>query len=431
MTSASRTLNSRRALLASAPFVAFAPAAYAANAAAQQGTLLHVGAGRPYATPRAALDAITDADASRPYVVAVDPGVYDIAGEGVPLFMKPFVTLAGSGRGGTVLLTSDSNNIRLTSQCTLSELGIVHAGGTYAGALQSSQWSAEHILLSGLRIDVVGAGAAFVSDRNLSTCEIRDTTIVTASSGIAVLAGGRMYLHDVNIHLHGSGGDHYGIVGDRNCRIYVFGGKIGTGYGYGEVTDTSQSVIGVLTMPSFSGRVVMHGVWSICKNDGAPTGVDVNCIRVTGPGGWVRLFGGYYQAENPTGSGGRETLSNVGPGRIEVYGTRVRTYGDGPIYSTNQVGSSRYTTAHHGLGLAADDGGLICLDATAGPFTLHLPGMPSNTAQFIFKKVDTTANAITIEGGGRTIDGKPRVVLGKPYALRHMRYADGQYLLVA
>ena len=424
-------LSAMPALAASMSVVTRPAAAARAVQTASAAQVVNVGVGRLYTTLQQAMDAVTDASALRPYVILLDPGIYDLAAVGRELRMKPFVSITGLGRSSAVILTSDRLNIRPANNSAIQSLTIVHRASSGAGAVQCSVKDLTDFFMSDVAIQVGGNGAALLSDKFVARCELRNMTIVTEAVGLSLAAGGFWYLHDVNIHLTGEGGDHVGITADRYCRIYVFGGKIGTGYGYAAVSNPIQSVIGVLTQLEFRGRIVLHGVWSICRNDGAPAGVAVSCVYVSGPQGWVRLFGGYFQAENPSGAGGRETLSNPGGGKVEIYGSRCRDFGAGPVYSTNQIGRRLYTVADHGLRLEGDMGGLCALDASGGPFTLQLPSAPGEGAQFIFKKIDHAANAVTVSAGGRTVDGVNAVDLAQPYALVHLRYAFGQFLIVA
>ena len=395
-------------------------------------TIVNVGPQRSFTTLQAAMSSIVDASAGNRYVIVVDPGVYDVAAAGSALVLKEFVSIVGTDRLGTMLYTRDALNIRANSNARISNLSVFHGGQTTGvGAIQSSVFKLTDFLLESLTIHVDGPGAAIASDRQVGRAEIRDVTILTQAEGIAIRAGGWVYLHDVNIHLHGDKGPHTGILADKYCRIFVFGGKIGTGYGYPDVTHLGQSVIGLLTLPTFKGRVVMHGVWSICRNEGATgAGVYVNCVRVTGTEAFVRVFGGYFQAENSRGGANTQTFSNPGTGRIETYGSRARDYGDGPIYSSNQIGRQLLTTANNGLVFVGDSGGLVMLDASAGSFRVSLPADPTETEQYIFKKVDPGAGVIEISGNGKKIDGQTSVFLSRPYDKLHVRFCYGQFLIV-
>lgn len=412
--------------------VGIASMAKPSQAAVGMGNVVNVGPSRDYTNVQAALAAITDASASKPYLILVDPGVYVIADGGGPITLKSYVSVAGMDRQTVVFIGDGNNNFRCASYVDLRNFTVEYTGsGNRSGALRSDIANLQDFHVDHLFITVDSYRPAIATHAYVDRAEIRDTTIVTQGVGIDIAAGGRVYIHDTNIHLFGtSTSAHLGIRGSSYCRIYVFGGKIGSGYGYGDLTDTTHDIIGVLADTNFSGRIVLHGIWSICRNDGAGTGINVNCVRVNGINGWVRIFGSYLQAENPTGSGAAKTLTNPGNGRIEIYGTRVREYGDGPTYSSNQIGLQKYDANNNNLVLVNDSGGLVLLDGGNGPFTLKLPYLPNTTEQYILKKADTSANAITINGNGRLIEGQASRTLFSQYETLHLRYGGDQYYIV-
>lgn len=87
-----------------------------------------------FTSVKAAIEAITDNDATKPYVVKVYPGVYDED----PFAMKPYVSVVGQGSlYGTVLRTTDENNhfILGSHACELRGLSLDGPIGTgYAAA---------------------------------------------------------------------------------------------------------------------------------------------------------------------------------------------------------------------------------------------------------------------------------------------------------
>jgi hypothetical protein len=64
--------------------------------------------------------------------------------------------------------------------------------------------------------------------------------------------------------------------------------------------------------------------------------------------------------------------------------------------------------------LAADT--FIMGDATAGAFTITLPSAVGQTGEMVIKKIDASANAVTVDGAGaETIDGAATKVLAAQY----------------
>ena len=66
-----------------------------------------------YTDPIEALNAIGDASASNPYVVAIGPGSYDL-GDGKQLVMKEYVNITGAGRGLTTIKANIGGGLNTT-----------------------------------------------------------------------------------------------------------------------------------------------------------------------------------------------------------------------------------------------------------------------------------------------------------------------------
>jgi len=69
------------------------------------------------------------------------------------------------------------------------------------------------------------------------------------------------------------------------------------------------------------------------------------------------------------------------------------------------------------LNLTSTSGNLTVLcDATSASITVNLPTAVSNTATFTFKKVDSSANTVTVDGNGtETIEGSLTAVISVQY----------------
>jgi hypothetical protein len=67
------------------------------------GNTQQVWVGGSYQTIQAAIDSITDASASKPYVVRVPPGIYDEA-----ITLQDYVSLVGAGRRATIIQPSSA-----------------------------------------------------------------------------------------------------------------------------------------------------------------------------------------------------------------------------------------------------------------------------------------------------------------------------------
>lgn len=109
-----------------------------------------------------------------------------------------------------------------------------------------------------------------------------------------------------------------------------------------------------------------------------------------------------------------------------VAGTNITlTYNDVAntltITATGGAGGGGYTVvAKSATYTEATTTGILIIecDATTASFTINLPTAVSNTAQFYIKKIDSTANTVTIDASGtQTIDGGLTAVLTRQYEL--------------
>ena len=79
--------------------------------------------------------------------------------------------------------------------------------------------------------------------------------------------------------------------------------------------------------------------------------------------------------------------------------TTTNTYITGAGYTIVNINSTPYNVTY------TSDKYIFIIDASSGIITLNLPTAVSNTAEFVFKKIDSTLNSVIIEGlGAETID---------------------------
>ena len=365
-------------------------------------------------TIQSVIDSIADASENMPYTILIPSGVYDCTGQ--DLVMKEWVHLRGFGPGATIIETANGNNIIAISHSSINNLGIKYSGSGEAAITKSGL--IRDFVLNQVEFNIYGGNAAIsFSSGGDFLVFMYNVKIITEGKGLYIKTAGCYYLHDVDIFLTGNniGASHIGIQIDGYSRFYIWGSKIGTGYGYpGVINDTDQDIIGLYvpvenTSPT---RIEVHDLESFCRNDGAQEGVKVNVIRAEA--GWFRCFGCFGQAETPPDWGRGKTLYQSGNGKIEVSGCRFSRY-EGNIFGSPQRGVSQYTTADDQHALDKFEGGLILLDATDGAFTLKLPYGVRSGDEYIFKKIDSSANVITIDGYNHMIDGQASVSLSSQY----------------
>lgn len=116
--------------------------------------------GGDFIDPVAAVESITDAAAAKPYLVMIGPGRYTISRT---LVMKPYVTLAGSGREDTILSGAIS---------TFSY-----------GASSAIVSAADNATLKNMTIENTGGGAVSIGLYNDGASPVVEDVTVTASGG--------------------------------------------------------------------------------------------------------------------------------------------------------------------------------------------------------------------------------------------------------
>lgn len=85
-------------------------------------------------------------------------------------------------------------------------------------------------------------------------------------------------------------------------------------------------------------------------------------------------------------------------------------------YNADQAAARFGTTkAYAAADTLAKDCDLALCDATSGAFSLDLPASPSAGDNYIIKKTDVSANAVTVDGNGKNIDGAATYALASQY----------------
>jgi hypothetical protein len=184
---------------------------------------------------RAALNGITDASATNPYLVKVEPGSYDLS-VGCMAVMQPYVDLEGSGEGSTlihlagtcpVVYLADNSEIR---SVTLEHDGAAsgqgpHAGGAVAVSIGPSG-GAPRLRNVTLIANATGGGGwgASLTAGPVNAVFTDVTILVNVPSGDlnGIQATGSLTLDRVNIRLAGGSGARNGIVVNDGTTFAAF-----------------------------------------------------------------------------------------------------------------------------------------------------------------------------------------------------------------
>jgi len=84
---------------------------------------------------------------------------------------------------------------------------------------------------------------------------------------------------------------------------------------------------------------------------------------------------------------------------------------------SDTTSADRFTVIDSTTTLTVGTSQIILADASAGPFTITmLPIADSLTRRYIIKKIDSTANAVTVDAdGAETIDGALTMIINTQY----------------
>ncbi len=152
---------------------------------------------------------------------------------------------------------------------------------------------------------------------------------------------------------------------------------------------------------------------------GPISGTDNALVRMDGTSGKLVQNSGVTLDDSEQMEFGGGRVRNAGV--AEVLGTTPPTPATGMLwYDTSGdagVGGVVAITTKTGAYTAADTDTVIICDATGGAFTVALPAAGDNTGKvFYLKKIDSSANAVTIDGdGAETIDDAATLVLNSQY----------------
>jgi hypothetical protein len=196
-----------------------------------------------FTDPVAAVNSITDASATNPYLVVIGPGVYTITST---LVMKQYVSIAGCGEKVTkitgAISTGSSAIITGASQATLTSLTVEHTGGgSVARALYNH--SASPMVTT---VTVIASGGSS------NECVFNESSSSPTMKGVTAIASG--------------GGNNQGIHNYQSSSptmtdvtTTAFGGT--TNYGVYNDYYSSPKMMGVIA--TAFGGTTSYGVYNL------------------------------------------------------------------------------------------------------------------------------------------------------------------------
>lgn len=201
----------------------------AAASATQNVIVAPAGQGGDYTSIKSAVDAITDASASKPYGIIVYPGVYAED----PITLKPYISVVASARGAAVVSANNNSSPLFTFQsyCTLKDLtiqGPTASSAVYvpAGAINCQ---AENLQVNSgqTAFYATGASASLIIEEcktfGVTTCVLVGTGARIDCSNVLTYATGDAFKADGGVlwvHNSGGVGNTSGLHADNSGVIY-------------------------------------------------------------------------------------------------------------------------------------------------------------------------------------------------------------------
>ena len=150
---------------------------------------------------------------------------------------------------------------------------------------------------------------------------------------------------------------------------------------------------------------------------------------------WFRLWGGMYQSETPLLINKNQAIYTDSTSQVERFATRI-TRQDGDTRGGDPLGMETVTT---NISFDKFMGGVKRCDATSGAITINLPSATSAVdynpvagEQWIFKKVDASANTVTITAAGAfsNFEGAASVILASQWDAARLMWDGSTWLSV-
>lgn len=271
--------------------------------------------GGDFTSPLSALASINDAGVTKPYVIYIAPGVYDMGAQS--LVMKANVSIVGAGQGVSVLKWKQSGSSMTTGTCIRG-----------ADKAHLANLTIEQVAGDAYGIGVLNDGSSPI----ISNIEIIQTSFATSTIGIFNTSSAAPEISSTTITVHGITGFNYGVFNSaaspsmNDVKVTV---RFGPFINVAIRNDASSAVmnnIRALASSSVPGAMV---VGLQCLSSGQP--IITNSSFQASGGATV------YGLEIQAGSSGARIINSriVGGVRDDAAGTQCRDLYDANLLSIN------------------------------------------------------------------------------------------------
>ncbi len=245
--------------------------------------------GGDFTSPVDAMNSISDASESNPYLVKIMPGVYNVGSSSVQ--MKPYVDIEGSGENATKIIgnsgDSSSGVIICATNAEIRLLTIENSGsGNYSQAIYINNVS--NVKLSNVTVTSSTAVIKSTGIYNRQSSPLLTNVTIISSGPSTYVTGitddsGSPVLKNVSINVS-NGGDVYGMELNsslnpsiNNLKISASGGSSRT-FGIANLYTSSTTIQNAdITSTGASGNIL--GVWNAANSSLTIINANVNALR--------------------------------------------------------------------------------------------------------------------------------------------------------
>jgi hypothetical protein len=344
---------------------------------------------------RSALDSITTASATNPWLLKVEPGIYDVGAS--TLAAKPFVDVEGSGETVTILTkhSGTTPTVLASSNSELRRLTIENDGATDAMALVADA-TAPHISHVKLLASGGGNPTGFLATNGAAAVVSEMTVIVTGSTGAqgTALYDSGSFSSYFAVRASSSGGNS-----NRGIRFCCLGGprlrNVLSVAADGSVLDEGVDITNA--SPSIENLVaVATGVAQTNTGilvTGASSAPSLHLVSGSADGASLLNLGVRFAASQPTAS----DLSGSAFGGSTARGIDLDSAGPGASLSQVRGGGAGATTDSTGIRFFSCSPRAVGVEAFANADAGSVRGILVDTAS-------PSLSHLTVAAGGATSD---------------------------
>lgn len=281
-----------------------------------------------FTDPAAALNSISNASASNPYLLMIGPGVYTLS---QPLEMKEYVTIAGAGEQATILTG-----------------GIGSAGNDAASCLIAG---ADNAALQWLTVQNTGGAAYACGIYNNNASPVIGNVIVEVSGGSSRNTGilntnATPVIKDASVNLSG-GNDNFAIFNNPDGNPEMLNVSLTSANGaynnWGVYSSFSNPILRNITVRC-SGGVYAVGIYNYYSTS-SPENLDASCTGASTGNYGMYSYSSTYQIR-------RSILNGNAPG-AGLYTSGGTVYVSQSTIMGGVMGSAKYCVASdNGAGTA-------------------------------------------------------------------------------